>query len=289
MRRTAPSRFSCVARWWRCADSGRATLVYKLSWATSTPIRIASPAGSQSSTETGSDSCCRGWCPWVPVLLGGTSNHFRADLLRAAGSWDAFNVTEDADLGIRLARLGYRIAVLDSETEEEANSDFINWVKQRSRWYKGYLQTWLVHTRSPAAINRELGWRGVLALHLFVAGTPLTALINPIFWALSIVWFAQKPEWLAALFPPAVFYVALACFVLGNAAMVYTNVLTVRVMNQPTLLAAAFTMPLYWVMMSAAAAKAMFQLVWHPFYWEKTVHGLFSDVAADVAQSKARQ
>ena len=90
-----------------------------------------------------------------------------------------YNVTEDADLGIRLARLGYAVGVLDSITEEEANSDFVNWVKQRSRWYKGYLQTWLVHMRRPVAVHRDLGWRGALGLHLFVLGTPLMALINP--------------------------------------------------------------------------------------------------------------
>jgi cellulose synthase/poly-beta-1,6-N-acetylglucosamine synthase-like glycosyltransferase len=210
----------------------------------------------------------------APVPLGGTSNHFRAAILRGVGAWDAFNVTEDADLGIRLARLGYSVGVLDSVTQEEANSDFINWVKQRSRWYKGYLQTWLVHMRHPFVVHRELGWRGALGLHLFVAGTPLTTLINPAFWALSILWFTEKPSWIVELFPTSIYYVALGCFVLGNAAVVYMNVLTTRVLDQPELLGSAFTVPVYWVMMSAAAAKAVFQLAWQPSYWEKTTHGL---------------
>src|SRR5262249_55856731 len=156
---------------------------------------------------------------------------------------------------IRLARLGYSVGVLESVTEEEANSDFVNWVKQRSRWYKGYMQTWLVHLRKPVTIHRELGWRGALGLHLFIAGTPLTTLINPVFWGLSIVWFAQKPQWIPELFPAPMFYMALVCFVLGNAAVVYTNVLTIRVLARPGLLAAALLVPFYWVMMSAAATK----------------------------------
>jgi glycosyltransferase XagB len=223
----------------------------------------------------------------APVPLGGTSNHFHAALLRDLGAWDAFNVTEDADLGIRLARLGYAVGVLDSLTEEEANSDFVNWVKQRSRWYKGYLQTWLVHMRSPRAVHRDLGWRGVLGLHLFVLGTPLMALVNPLFWAMTIVWYAQQPEGIALLFPPSVYYIALFCFLIGNAAVVYMNLVTTRIMGRPGLMAAALAVPLYWVMMSAAAAKAVFQLVCTPFYWEKTSHGLDDQPAPANGQAAA--
>ena len=215
----------------------------------------------------------------APVPLGGTSNHFRTDLLRALGAWDAFNVTEDADLGIRLARLGYSVGVLDSVTAEEANSDFVNWIKQRSRWYKGYLQTWLVHMRHPVAVHRDLGWRGALGLHLFIAGTPVTSFLNPLFWTLTVVWFVQKPAWIPLLFPGGVIYLALTCFVLGNAAILYANVLTTQVMREPGLLGAALLVPRSWVMMAVAAAKAVFQLIAMPSYWEKTAHGLHRDAA----------
>ena len=210
----------------------------------------------------------------APIPLGGTSNHFRTDILKAVGAWDAFNVTEDADLGIRLSRLGFSVGVLESTTFEEANSDFVNWVKQRSRWYKGYLQTWLVHLRQPRLVHKELGWRGAVGLHLFIAGTPLMALINPVFWVLSIMWFARHPALIHTVFPSWVFFVGFTCFVLGNATIIYVNALTTREMREPGLLGAAFVVPLYWVMMSAAAAKAVFQLVANPFYWEKTSHGL---------------
>ena len=92
-----------------------------------------------------------------PIPLGGTSNHLLSPVLDKIGAWDPFNVTEDADLGLRIAASGYHTAVVDSVTFEEANSDPINWIRQRSRWYKGYLQTWLVHMRRPLQLLRTIG------------------------------------------------------------------------------------------------------------------------------------
>jgi glycosyltransferase involved in cell wall biosynthesis len=109
----------------------------------------------------------------APIPLGGTSNHFRRELLVQLGAWDPYNVTEDADLGIRLHRQGYRVAVLDSVTYEEANTDFVNWIKQRSRWYKGYAQTYLVHMRHPIRLLRDVGLAGFVRFNLFVGGTPV--------------------------------------------------------------------------------------------------------------------
>jgi glycosyltransferase XagB len=210
----------------------------------------------------------------MPIPLGGTSNHFRTEVLRTIGAWDPFNVTEDADLGIRLSRRGYRVGVLDSVTLEEANCDFINWVKQRSRWYKGYLQTWLVHMRSPRASCAELGWRGISCLHLFVGGTPLTTLLNPLFWAMTVMWAVDQPPLIQQLFVSPVYYVGLLCLVFGNATVVYLNALTSRQIERADLLSSALTTPLYWAMMSLAAGKAMWQLLFRPSYWEKTMHGL---------------
>ena len=115
--------------------------------------------------------------------MGGTSNHFRQEVLLDLGAWDPYNVTEDADLGVRFSRAGYRSEVLDSVTLEEANSDFVNWAKQRSRWYKGYLQTFLVHIRD-FRWRRSASWARarLVFFMLFVGGTPLMAIVNPIFW-----------------------------------------------------------------------------------------------------------
>ena len=210
----------------------------------------------------------------APIPLGGTSNHIRTDVLRGVGGWDPYNVTEDADLGVRLARLGHTVGVLDSLTAEEANSDFINWVKQRSRWYKGYLQTWLVHMRHPRVLRREIGWRGVAGLNLFIGGTPLLALINPVMWGLTLVWFLGHPHVIEELFPAPISYVALFTWVVGNIAVVYAGLVSIREVRREELWASALIVPVYWVMMALAATKAMVQLVRNPSFWEKTTHGL---------------
>lgn len=207
--------------------------------------------------------------------------HIKRDVLEHAGGWDPHNVTEDADLGMRLRRLGHRTLVLGSTTLEEANSDFVNWVKQRSRWYKGYLQTWLVHSRHPLRLWRELGWKGFLAFHLIIGGTPFISLINPVFWTLLLLWIAGKPALVAALFPGPIYYPAMFCLAIGNflvvytnVAVVYTNLVVVRQAGHDRLLLAMLLTPCYWVMMSIAAVKAVLQLIIAPWHWEKTTHGL---------------
>ncbi len=225
----------------------------------------------------------------APIPLGGTSNHFRRSVLRSMGAWDPYNVTEDADLGVRMYREGYKVGVLESVTFEEANSDFVNWVKQRSRWYKGYLQTFFVHLRGPVKLYREIGLRGIAQLFLFIGGTPLLALLNPIFWLMTIVWFLAHPAFIQALFPAPLYYSSLACWALGNFLLLYLTLASCRLSRRPELLGAALLVPLYWVMMSIAAAKAFFQLIGAPSFWEKTVHGLHRDQDATVdAMSESR-
>lgn len=216
----------------------------------------------------------------APIPLGGTSNHIRRDVLVGMGAWDAWNVTEDADLGIRLARHGWRTAMLGSTTYEEANSDAINWVKQRSRWYKGYLQSFFVAVRRPVVLYREIGTGGIAGLVLFVFATPVLALLNPLFWGLTLLWWLATPAFVAALFPPVTYYLGMACWMLGGLSAIYSGLAISRVAGKPHLAPAALVVPLYWVLMSLAAAKAVVQLVRQPSYWEKTTHGL--DVAAPV-------
>ena len=216
----------------------------------------------------------------APVPLGGTSMHVRRDVLEAVGAWDPFNVTEDADLGIRLRRHGYRTHVLDSVTFEEANSDFINWVKQRSRWYKGYLQTWLIHMRQPRRLWRELGPAGVLGFCIVIGATPVLALLNPLFWLLTALWFLTSSQFVQALFPAPVFYLALVSVILGNFLAVYRTMVAVRLADRPGLVIWALLVPFYWVFMSMAALRAFVQLFIAPSFWEKTMHGL--DVPRDV-------
>lgn len=210
----------------------------------------------------------------APIPLGGTSNHFRRSVLRRMGAWDPYNVTEDADLGIRMFREGYSVAILNSTTEEEANSDFVNWIKQRSRWYKGYLQTFFVHMREPRVFVREVGWKGLACFTLFVAGTPTLALLNPIFWLLTVLWFVAQPHVIQEFFPAPVYYAGLVCWAFGNFLLLYLTVISCRMIQHSELLWAALLVPLYWVMMSIAAVKSVWQLAWTPTHWEKTTHGL---------------
>ncbi|ONI88264.1 hypothetical protein ALI144C_07420 [Actinosynnema sp. ALI-1.44] len=223
------------------------------------------------------------WFQWLlpglvatgaPIPLGGTSNHIRREVLWDVGGWDPYNVTEDADLGVRLARYGWSVAMLNSTTHEEANSDFVNWIKQRSRWYKGYLQTVLVHTRSPRRLVDDLGAKGVMGFLLFVGGTPLLAMVNPLFWGLTGLWWLSQPSFVAELFPPAVYYLGMVCWVLGGFSLVYFGVANARTSGKPQLALSGLIVPLYWPMMSLAAIKAFVQLVVQPSYWEKTTHGL---------------
>lgn len=210
----------------------------------------------------------------VPIPLGGTSNHFRRRVLEMIGGWDPHNVTEDADLGMRLQREGYSIRILESITLEEANSDFVNWVRQRSRWYKGYLQTWLIHMRRPVDLWRSIGPSGFLQFNLFAGATPMLAVLNPLFWVMTVIWFIGHPNFIKATFPAPVFYVGLLCWSLGNFAIAYLTVITCRTIKRVELFWAAVLVPLYWVMMSIAAAKAVLQLLLAPTFWEKTRHGL---------------
>ena len=135
----------------------------------------------------------------LPLPLGGTSNHFRTGILHQIGGWDPYNVTEDADLGLRLARLGYRTGVLDSHTFEEAAAQFMNWLRQRARWIKGFMQTWLVHMRNPLRAAQELGLAGFWTLQAFTAGI----FVRPCFIHFSLqslfgtwLWAPQNPSFL---------------------------------------------------------------------------------------------
>ena len=210
----------------------------------------------------------------APIPLGGTSNHLRRDVLDKIGAWDPFNVTEDADLGLRICARGYRTAVLDSTTFEEANSDPINWIRQRSRWYKGYLQTWLVHIRRPRQLLETIGLRPFIRFNLVMAGTPIIAVLNMLFWFITLLWFLGQPALVGAVFTWYVYFPALVALIFGNSATLYMNLVALREDDRGDLLIAAVTVPIFFVMMSVAAAKGLYQLIRNPSYWEKTFHGL---------------
>jgi cellulose synthase/poly-beta-1,6-N-acetylglucosamine synthase-like glycosyltransferase len=212
----------------------------------------------------------------LPIPLGGTSNHFRTELLRALGGWDAFNVTEDADLGLRASAKGYTVGVIESTTYEEACSRLFPWIRQRTRWIKGYMQTTLVHTRRPIAFARQTKLHGVAGFLLLIAGTPATFLVTPILWLLTTLWVLGLTTGVTIphLFPHPFDVIGEISFFIGNAAMILLNALAVCRRRLYRLLPYALLCPLYWVLHSIAAWRALVQLVTRPFYWEKTPHGL---------------
>jgi len=217
----------------------------------------------------------------LPIPLGGTSNHFRTEALRELGAWDPYNVTEDADLGIRIARRGWGVRMMVSVTEEEANSRIGNWIRQRSRWIKGYYQTWLVHMRAPLRLWRELGPRQFCGFQLTVGFSALTGLLNPIFWALTCVYLISGPSHISALFPAAVLYLGVFSMLMGNLLMVYSMMAGCMDRGLYGAVRSMIAIPVYWALMSIAAYKALFQLL-RPsrrHYWELTEHGLVAENA----------
>jgi len=211
----------------------------------------------------------------IPLPLGGTSNHIALSRIRELGEWDPYNVTEDADLGVRLSAQGFRTAMIDSYTMEESPNTLVAWLRQRSRWIKGYMQTWLVHMRAPAKLYRTLGLRGFLGFQFFVGLSTFAFLTAPLLWAAVLMWgmgfnwfedFAY-PDWLLWLTGFNLVFNILTnwIFSLYSAGAYPYNPLGMRI--------AALLYPLYLLLHSLASYKALWQLIFRPHFWEKTMHG----------------
>ncbi|MFM8747406.1 MAG: glycosyltransferase family 2 protein [Aestuariivirga sp.] len=226
----------------------------------------------------------------LPLPLGGTSNHFRIEVLRAIGGWDPFNVTEDADLGLRLARLGYKAAILDSFTHEEANTRPGNWLAQRSRWLKGFLLTWLVHMRAPVKLRRQLGLRGFWIMQALTLGVFVSALLYPSGLVLVLAFYGSGGmlRQNASVALNCLLGVNLVAFIAGHASAILLMRRGARSHGLRCSWIAVATVPLYWCLMSAAAWLALWQFATQPFHWNKTEHGLSRQPAAVRALPDAR-
>jgi cellulose synthase/poly-beta-1,6-N-acetylglucosamine synthase-like glycosyltransferase len=213
----------------------------------------------------------------LPIPLGGTSNHFRTDLLRQLGAWDPWNVTEDADLGIRATAQGYRVRVIESTTWEEACSEWKAWIRQRTRWIKGYMVTTLVHSRHPYRFLRSCGVRGTLGLVGLIAGTPLTFLACPFVYALGLYSYVggSLP---GVHFAPWVITLVSTNLLLGIGSMVVLGGVAVLRRRAWHLAPFALLNPFFWMLHSIASWRALYQLVRSPFNWEKTPHGLEQEI-----------
>lgn len=212
----------------------------------------------------------------LPIPLGGTSVFMRRDILRRLGGWDAHNVTEDADLGIRLARHGYETRMVQSTTYEEANCRAMPWVKQRSRWIKGYLMTWLVHMRSPRHLWRQLGPRGFLGFQIVFLGALAQVLLVPLLWTLwSIPAGLGHP--LSQVLPSGGLSTLATLFLCAEAIGSLLSLIALRRSGQRISLFWIPTLHAYFPLGTLAAFKAFRETLTAPFYWDKTRHGQFHD------------
>ncbi len=222
----------------------------------------------------------------LPVALGGTTNHFRVATLRRVGGWDAWNVTEDADLGLRLARFGARVGALDSETAEEAPHEFGNWFRQRMRWQKGWMQTFIVHTRQPRRYFREMGWKNGIAGLTLVAGTVSTCLFGPFLLA-EALW--RGVEQAAGESPVSrladVFTYVL--MLMGAQALALPALVAMRKRGLRAYGRALLLMPVYYALVTAATWAALYELIARPFHWHKTAHGRARPQPARIAAPSA--
>lgn len=209
----------------------------------------------------------------APLPLGGTSVFFRRRILQRIGAWDAHNVTEDADLGIRLARAGYVTGLVDSETAEAATRTPLAWIRQRSRWQKGYLMTWLAHMRTPWRLLRDLGFGGFLGFQAHFLGSAASFLGLPLLWGVWLWWIFVGPPWQANWFHGALGMALFSGLALGQIVAVGSALLAVTLSGRTRLRRTALSLPFYFPLGTASAFKATLEAAVAPAFWDKTDHG----------------
>ena len=205
-----------------------------------------------------------------PVPLGGTSNHFRTETLRAIGAWDAFNVTEDADLGIRMGRLGLRVENLATTTLEEAPDTLTDWLKQRTRWIKGWMQTLIVHSARPGKLLADLGWTNLIAFYVFVGGMVLSVAMHGLFLMTTLGRLAHEIVTSGA--PGVWTLVGLGTLLLGYCGAAAVSVIGLDRIGRSDLIPSLIGLPIYWLLAWWAVICACGELIIRPYHWAKTTH-----------------
>ncbi|MDA7483859.1 glycosyltransferase [Planktomarina temperata] len=209
----------------------------------------------------------------LPVPLGGTTLFFRRHILEELGGWDAHNVTEDADLGIRLTRFGYHTELLPTVTLEEANCRGWPWIRQRSRWLKGYAVTWAVHMRAPKTLLRDLGLWQFFGVQLLFAGTLSQFLLAPVLWTFWLA-FLALPHPLTGFMPSWAFYTLGGIYLMSEVINIIVGMLACNQAKHRHLLKWVPSLHFYFPLGSMAAYKGFLELLYKPFYWDKTAHGI---------------
>ncbi|MEE3102021.1 MAG: glycosyltransferase family 2 protein, partial [Pseudomonadota bacterium] len=224
-----------------------------------------------------------------PLPLGGTSLFFRRRALERLGAWDAWNVTEDADLGLRLARAGYETGLIDSDTQEEAVSRPWAWIRQRSRWQKGYVHTWVTHMRRPWRLWRELGTVGFLGFQAHFIGAASAFLGQPLLWSAWFAWSFYAAGFEATGLPPAMVAALLLALHAGQVVMLAGALVALRRAGRMELAPCALTLPFYWPLATLSAVKSLVETVAAPMWWDKTEHGAGLKVEAGAPTTPSRR
>ncbi|WP_299040900.1 glycosyltransferase [uncultured Tateyamaria sp.] len=214
--------------------------------------------------------------------LGGTTLFFRRDILEQLGGWDAHNVTEDADLGLRLARRGYRTELIPTVTYEEANCHAWAWIKQRSRWLKGFFITYCVHMRSPRALLRDLGVMRFLGIQAMFLATVSQFAAFPLLWTFWLP-AVGLPHPVTSTLGTGVIWPLATLFVVAEVVTLTIGLVAVSDRNHRHLMPWVITLPFYFSLGAVASYKAIYELIRAPFYWDKTQHGTASGDVIDPA------
>ena len=163
--------------------------------------------------------------------------------------------------------------MIDSYTYEEAPVAVKSWIRQRSRWYKGHLQTYLVHMRHPRGLFKDLGAKQFLKFQLTFGTGIFVPIINPILWILTVASFLL-PINLNWLDPSYLQLISILNLVAGNVSYLLIYVIACVKLKKYRYTPYALLMPLYWVLHSIASWRGLIQLIRNPFYWDKTSHGV---------------
>jgi cellulose synthase/poly-beta-1,6-N-acetylglucosamine synthase-like glycosyltransferase len=213
----------------------------------------------------------------MPMPLGGTSNHFRITALREIGGWDAYNVTEDADIGMRMARLRMGVDTLDSRTREAAPTRLRPWMGQRTRWMKGWMQTFIVHNLHPRTLVREMGWRATIGFEVLVLGLITSPILFLGFLVVTLLESLRGlPPWTEWIGWAALYGGVLA---LGIGSAMAVTILGLRRANRPDLIWMQLLLPVYWSLIGIATIRAAIELARQPFHWFKSPHSPYELLA----------
>jgi len=207
----------------------------------------------------------------LPIPLGGTSNHFKTEKLQELGGWDAYNVTEDADLGIRIARFGYECSTITAETMEEAPFTLNSWIKQRSRWIKGYIQTYFVHMKNPQKLLEEIGLKRFIGFQVFIGGTFFVFFtLIPMLILSILIWISFFNIEIHRVFK----YLSFTNFLISFLFMIISSFYITRFRNWSGMFFVILLFPFYWGLHCIASFKALSQIISRKsYFWEKTEHG----------------